>query len=486
MLRSLRLRAATAAAIGLVTVTTACGSQVDPETFARAQGASGLTGTSGVPGEDGLTPAGSGSSIADGGGGGNFSGGTDASGGTSGDSGSESGKAPTGTGESAPDGGVEAASCDGFKNQTGITDDKVMIANASDISGPFPGLFQSARDATQAYVAYFNATSDICGRELEVLQLDTRTDAGGDQQAYAKACDEAFAAVGSMSGFDQGGAAAAEACGLPDIRAVAVSQERADCATCFGAQATNTAFHQNAVPDHILEEYPEAADKAAMVYLNAAGAAFSAESQVAADEKRGMNFVYVRGIDTSEFNYAPYVQDMKDAGVRYVQFIGPYTSAVKLAQAMDQQGFEPDVYALDIAAYNSKYPEEGGSAVDGTRVFINHALFTDTSNEEMVLYQAWLKRVNPSAEPDTFGLFAWSAARLFVQKSIELGGRLDRAALVGAVRGVKDWTANGLHAPQPVGPKTTGECWRWIRLEGSRWVPDTSEKYLCNGLTSGA
>ena len=121
----------------------------------------------------------------------------------------------------------------------GITDDKITIANASDISGPVPGLFESAQQATQAYVAYFNSTSDICGRKLDVALLDTRTDAGADQQAYTKACDEAFATVGSMSAFDSGGAATAQGCGLPDIRSRRGHPGAQRCTTCFGAQAIN-------------------------------------------------------------------------------------------------------------------------------------------------------------------------------------------------------------------------------------------------------
>ena len=45
--------------------------------------------------------------------------------------------------------------------------------------------------------------------------------------------------VGSMSAFDSGGAAAAESCGLPDLRSAAVTRDRDACATCFGAQSVN-------------------------------------------------------------------------------------------------------------------------------------------------------------------------------------------------------------------------------------------------------
>ena len=115
-------------------------------------------------------------------------------------------------------------SCDGFKNQTGITDDTIILANVSDISGPVPGIFESAQQAHPRVTStYFNSTEDICGHKLELELLDSRADAGADQQAYTTACDNAFAAVGSMSAFDSGGAATAENCGLPDIRSTSIN-----------------------------------------------------------------------------------------------------------------------------------------------------------------------------------------------------------------------------------------------------------------------
>jgi hypothetical protein len=55
--------------------------------------------------------------------------------------------------------------------------------------------------------------------------------------------------------------------------------------------------------------------------------------------------------------------------------------------------------------------------------------------------------------------------------------------MVQAVRKVDNWTSNGIHSPQHVGSKKTGECWRWIRLEKGRWVPEGSTKFTCNGVS---
>src|SRR3546814_16225545 len=85
------------------------------------------------------------------------------------------------------------------------------------------------------------------------MALDSRTDAGADQQAYAKACESSFAAVGSMSGFDSGGAGTAQKCGIPDIRSTIVNPERQKCTTCFAAQAVETGL----VPAAMAKWFPQ-------------------------------------------------------------------------------------------------------------------------------------------------------------------------------------------------------------------------------------
>ena len=476
-------------AAGLALTLAACGSQLDPDTVRAANGggagvagdgqlagdgaaAGGTTGTTGTTGTDGTAGTTGGST-----GGGSAAGtGTGAASGGSG---------TTAKGADAPPVAVpKGVSCDGFKNGPGITDKTITLANVSDLSGPVPGLFQPAYDGAKAFIAYFNATSDICGRKLQLQSYDSRTDSGGDQQGYAKACDSAFAAVGSMSAFDSGGAQTAQSCGLPDIRAAAVTGARAACTTCFGASSTNSATFENAVPDYVLKNYKAASQKAAMLYLNAGAAAENGKGQVNAMTRRGMKFVYVQGVDVSEFNYAPFVQKLKEKGARYVQALGSYQHGVKLAQAMQQAGYKPDLFMMDVVAYDPGFVQSGGSAVEGTTAFINFVPFEQAgSNAEMSTYLKYLQQVAPGAKPNFFGVFGWSAARLFVTEAVALGGRLSRQTLVDKVRGVDKWTANGMHAPQYVGSKQTADCWRFLQLNGGKWTPKGSG-YLCNGVSS--
>ena len=478
------------AAVVVALALSACGSQVDPDTMARLNGQAGAAvGADGQPvttdalgGTATLDP---GTSSGDTGSSGDDSGSTGGTGSSGGDGGSggDSGSGPTGSGKTSADGGVKAGSCDGFKNSTGITDSEITVANIADISGPVPGLFQSAQDATKAFVAYYNASNPdgICGRSLKLSALDTRSDSAGDQQAYTRACDEAFAVIGAVSSQDQGGAGTAESCGIPDLRAFTVTPQRSACVTCFSAYALKGNLIPKANLDYWKKKEPQATQNIGIYYVNVPAAEVNAKSIAAAFEKNGSKVTRVQGIDTAEFNYAPYAQQMKTEGIGFVMYYGPFQFTIRLQEAMEQQGVDA-VFLTDPTVYDRNYVEQGGSTVDGTYVYSVIQRFEDTSIPEMVLYRQWLERVAPGSIPNYYGLFAWSASRLFVQKATELGGDLTRPALVQALKGVKDWTSNGIHAPMAIGTKTTPGCIKMFQLKSKSWSQVSPGDFMCGPL----
>jgi ABC-type branched-subunit amino acid transport system substrate-binding protein len=485
-----------------VLVLAACGSNLDPDDVAATNGGTTAQGgtaldSNGVPLEGDLAGVDPGAVDpgadpgAVGGGGGTTPGSGDlpaVGGGTTGGgdvpAGDDGGGASEGDDAPAP----AAGSCEGFKNGPGITDTTITIGNSSDISGPVPGLFATAQDAMKAYVSYYNQANPdgICGRELVLKTYDSRTDASADQQAYAAGCTDVFAMVGSVSAFDLGGAKTAQDCGLPDLRGGAVTVERNACTTCFGVQAVNTRAFQNAVPDFVRQQVGEAsAKKAAYFFTDAGAAAQNARAQVSAMEKRGMEFPVVQGIETSAFNYSTFVQQLKDNDIDVVFFTTSYQFSVRMRQAMAQQAYVPKLYLRDPTDYNPDFVQQGGSAVEGTTVFTNFTPFEEaSSNAETARYVSSLQASNPSAKPAFFGAFSWSAGVLFTELATKLGGDLSRESLIAEVKKVNDWTGNGMHAPQPVGSKGTGECWRFITLDGGQWKPVGGTKYTCNGLTT--
>lgn len=447
------------AAFALSTVLAACGSRLPPDVLAQAKQRE--QGSGPVGGATDVSPAASPGSTADAGTGG------------SGDGSSGTAAGGNGGGSGSGGGGV-AGRCPGGRGgstDTGVTSEAITIANVADVSGPQPGVFESAQQAVKAYVGYVNSRGGVCGRRLELVSYDSRTDAGGDREAAARACRNAFAVVGSMSGFDSGGARTVADCGIPDLRAAAVTPARQNSPVTFGTNSTQVNLVARVLPDYFRSRFPRAAENAAFLYLDAGTAEINSRSFMAAYERRGFTWVYRQAVDITDFNYAPYVVEMKERGVRFVQFQGTYQHAVRLANAMRQQGFRPQAYVLDPTAYDPRYVRTGGAAVDGTYVYLNSALFEEAAgNAEMRQYQTWLRRVAPGAEPTWFGIFAWSAAKLFVELTAEIGADLTRERLVGAVRGVHGWTADGLHAPHDVGGKRTSGCLAFAQLRRGDWV----------------
>ena len=381
---------------------------------------------------------------------------------------------------------VAPGDCAGLKSGTGITDQEITIGNASDITGIAPGLFQDVQQAVQAYVAYFNAGQTICGRKLKYLPLDSRIDSVGDQTAAKQACNQAFALVGSMAAFDSGGAGEVAKCGIPDLRSATLTPARLKSDVTFAANSLAVNLIPSVVPDYFRKTYPEATEHAAFLYLNAGASQANAVNEIAGWKKRGFKFVYTQGIDVFDADYTPYALQLKKKGVQYVQFIGTYESAAKLASAMHYQNFKPEIFLLDPAGYDFKYLGYGQSAVEGTRIFINSALFEEGSqNEEMRRYMGWLKKVAPRAYPTYFGLYAWASARLFTEQAITLGGRLDRKNLLTNLKGVNNWTGHGLFAPQNVGERKTGGCSAIIHLVNGKWVreaPAAKGEFMCGPL----
>jgi ABC-type branched-subunit amino acid transport system substrate-binding protein len=257
--------------------------------------------------------------------------------------------------------------------------------------------------------------------------------------------------------------------------------ERQRCSTCFGTNAVTTHLVAGAHLKWLKETEPEAVRSAAFLYTRVGAATTNAKAMAAGWEKAGWNVEYTAGIDTTEFNYAPYVQELKNRGIRAVGFLGPFDSTVKLQQAMRRQGYEPDIFIQDGTIYDERYTKQAGDVAEGMMVYLNHPLFTSRA-PEMQLYMAWLQQVKPGAIPNYFGLYAWSAARLFVERATALGGGLNRKSLVAEFGKVSKWTANGLHAEQNVSGGRTANCAIVARYEGGEWKKISPGEYLCAPL----
>ncbi len=461
-------------------VASGCGSRLSEDE--RAQAISGLTGS-------GAAVAGDGAST---------TGGSDASGTTgAGTTGAGASSAPTGggtqsgpttdgatTGSAPVAGAVSPGTCAKATKPSGVgvTATKLTVATLADISGVQPGLFQSAHQAVRAASAYINSTGGICGRQIEPLLLDSKTDSGGNRSAMLEACAKAFAVAGSMSAFDDGSAKPGQDCGIPDITAITTNAPKYNATNVFPAYPNAGPSISNTSAKYIAKTYPDVIKKAAIIYLNQAVTKNNAITRKKVWEKTGYTFVYEAEVQVLEANYTRFVQEMRSRGVQYVTMVADFQNIVRLQKAMKQQGYVPRVRDWDSVAYDQDFLAEA-DAVEGSLVFLNNGIFEEaSSNPEMKLYTEWLQKAAPGATPDYFGLYAWSAYRLFQKTATQIGPELSRPKFMSALKATKTWDANGLHGPHQIGAKLPTTCNLYVEVKDGKFQRlAPASKFDCTG-----
>jgi ABC-type branched-subunit amino acid transport system substrate-binding protein len=285
-----------------------------------------------------------------------------------------------------------------------------------------------------------------------------------------------------MSAADSGGATTVANCGIPDLRAVSVTPQRYAAPVSFGTDSINPDVVSTEPWRFVKAATGNAYQKSAIIYLNQATVVTNANADKATAASLGYNFVYSAAVDVTAFNYAPYVSRMANLGVTFVEYVGAYQYAVRLQQAMNQQGFHP-VFFMDSVAYDPAYVASVGSIGYGTWAFTDTALFEEAGRSpEMQTYLAWLHRLYPNAVPSFFGLFAWGAVKLFTQLAVELGGRLSRQTLLAAIRNVRSYDGAGLFAKQDVGAKRSANCDAVMQLEAGGWQRRSPYPFVCSTL----
>lgn len=487
--------AATLVVCGLVSA--ACGARLSPSqrNEALSQGGGGRLvsqdqggSTGGDTGTTGSTGTGSTGTTGTGGGATGTTGGSTGRGGTGAAStGRLTGPATNADWTKAPAGG------NGGATDVGVTATSITVANISDVSGAVPGLFEDARFAVQAYFKYFNARyGTIYGRKINVLALDSQLDSGANRSASIQACSDAFAGVGSVSAFDQGGAPVIADCKskgghYPDIRGLATTDQMKAVANAYPADVAGVggtrSFGQYG---WVAEKFPDAVKKAAYVYSDGEVTRQLAHQDMEGTKAAlGYNWVAEIPVGTTETNYGPAAQQIKSAGAQYVTFVGAYQQAASLARSMANLGWKPKVYSPTVTAYTPNFIRQAGDALNGDYTYIGStgALNEEINgNKELQLYAQWLQQVKPGATPTNIGSFAWGAAALFVQQMIKVGPQPTRGKLLALVAGVHSFSANGLYPGQDVGGRRLGDCVAVVQVKGGRFVrftPSAPGSYRC-------
>jgi ABC-type branched-subunit amino acid transport system substrate-binding protein len=450
-------------AIGLaLSLLAACGSRLSPEEKLAASGIGGsgnasLTGGVSGAGAESATDAGTDTGTA---------GANTAAGTAGGGAGATGGAAKVAPGASAaPKGG------NGGATDVGVTATELTIAVLSDRTGPVPGIFESTVKAVQAWANLVNSQGGIFGRKIKVVAIDSKTSTADNRAGALQACSQAFALVGSMSAYDDGGADPVGRCGIPDIPTTVVNIGRDKVATTFPADPNVSGYSMIGAQKWLAEQFPDAPPAAGELWLNAAVTHFNADKNMEATSTIGFKYIYTRQVEVVEPNFTPFVVDMKNKGVQYVSMVSDNNSVARLLKAMQSQNFQPRVKQFDTVIYDQKFLAQAGAAAEGVYTFLNAVPLEEAAgNKEYQLYIDTLKR-SAGGQPDGFfGLYAWSAARLFQQALEKTGPQASRAKIVEYLQNLHSWDGHGLHPAHDIGNKRIANCTVILQVKGGKFT----------------
>jgi ABC-type branched-subunit amino acid transport system substrate-binding protein len=356
--------------------------------------------------------------------------------------------------------------------QPGVTAHTVTVGQVDTLSGPVPGLFEGAKYGTEAYFDYVNSHGGVNGRKIKLNAQDDAFSGANYQTETQGLVKNTFALVGGFSLFDNAGVAAINANKIPDITYSLTSSREND--------------QYNYSPGPIIEggarlgplkyyksHYGDAYQHVGTIDSNVASAVAQSNGVINAAKSIGYKFVYNATVSPFDTNFLPDVLKMQQQGVKMVYVVGLAVNQVAdLAQNMHQQGFVPKVFSTNGVGYDSTYIKLAGSAANGTMTDLSAAMYLGQdakTTPSVALFDKWVHKVNAGAHYDTFAVFGWASAQLFVQALKAAGPNPTRAGVIAQLNRVTNFSANGLLAASNTAEKIPGNCWILVQVVNGHW-----------------
>jgi ABC-type branched-subunit amino acid transport system substrate-binding protein len=472
-----------------------CGARVSPtlrkEAAAAALSAGGgqaqsSSPSNGIPGAAGPASPGSAAGSAS-----SSSGGTPLSGAgsvtaapTAASTGSDAGSGAVGS--SAPAGG------NGGATDVGVTATSIRVATVSDLSGPVPGLFQGAVVGTRAYLNYVNSQGGVFGRQLDLAPVDSQTDCDQTENAYNSEINKVFAFVGGFALYDNCAAQVlAQHPQVPSVQYMLSSQALA-LPNNFSVDPIQPGHYTNGYFKYYNTKLGSQVQHVGTVYPNIPSAVAQEQGFQNSAQSVGWKFVYTRAADATETNFQTDVIRMQSDGVKIVFLAATNAeNAAILIQEIRQQNWNPVIIAPVAYASNFIQLVGGAQAAEGILGAQLFSLFFNPSDgsaiPEVALFQQWMKRTAPGQALDLEGMYGWAEAALFVQALKAAGSKATRASLLGALKGVKQFSDNGMIGSANPGDRVATNCYALWQIHNGQFIRvDTpTGSYRCDGSMAG-
>lgn len=366
----------------------------------------------------------------------------------------------------------------------GVTATSINLGVMTSVSGPLPGATQDAQRGAAAYDAYVNSLGGVYGRTLHTTQGDDGFDPTKAQASCASLIPKSFAIVGSEAAADSGCFNEIKSSGIPWIGGYLDPQYGSIPNAIYpgASSALQVSTDQFVIWK---KEHPKV-NKVAVLWENVPGIQTLADTSATGLGESGFKVVYNQSFSPTNPNLTSYVIQMKNRGVQGVYLYGvDVTAGARFAQAMAQQGFDPELKS-DYGVYDAKWHTLAGGAASGWETGIASLPFLSdqslNSNPGGALFLTWFRKLYPKAQLDTFAIIGWQSSMYFVQGLVAAGPEPTRASVLAALHNIHSYNAGGLLPPTDPGDKKLSNCTIEMTATSSGYkqtYPSTPNTFAC-------
>lgn len=386
--------------------------------------------------------------------------------------------------------GTESPSADLKATDTGVTATELRVAVIADVNTPArPGLFQPAVDGVRAWASHVNANGGLAGRKVVVKFYDSQLNADQWRNSVRQACKNDFAMVGTTAVTDSNVTEMVD-CGIPDLAQFTLSDSHVTAPNTFSLLIRQSGREVLGPEKWYLDRF-KSEGCCHGVWLNPADTptALSAAESFARGQLQ-IGFTEARSFTVSalETDFTPFALAIKNSEATYVRVGSDYNQTIALRRAAKVQGVDSvKVWDCSLQCYNPEFIRTGGADVEGQYVYNFFEPFEEAGQYPgLQRYVDAMKKYAPRSPINGLSQQAWISGLMFgeaVEKVVKAKGPngLTRANLLTALRGIRDFTADGMTGPVDIGNKATISCFMVMQVRKGKFVRVYPDKGLnCN------
>lgn len=351
----------------------------------------------------------------------------------------------------------------------GVTPNSIVLGHVSSLSGPIPGLFMGAVTATQAAIAHQNSLGGVHGRRLQLEVRDDQLDANTNRSMYQELIPKVLAFSGGFSIFDSA-VRELEKAGAPAVQ-IALSEEMTNSPISFSV----TPNKRGAVTgpwNLVKEKFPNAIRAVGAIYGDTASSRDNYVNMRAMSESLGYKYIYDRAYQPTESEFTADVVRMRQSGVKLFFTNADHKTVARIAKAMQQQNFKPELFLVLATAYDPTFLPLAGDSAEGILTIVMSAMFQGEDsafNDEVRLMNEWIQKVRPNAKPDLYAAYGWASTRLMIKALQDTGPDLTRQGLLTALRKIDRWDSYGLLPEAGPASKRPPSCFLMVEIRGGKF-----------------